>query len=751
MKRRSCCSFRASCLASVAACLASTSSVLPSQALRLASSWADSLSRPAALNCSGVICCWIGASSAGAWASTAAGANARAAATSSGAPAREANVEMKGRSDCSRAMRCSSGRLPASVDPPHVGPVPRAWSMDSSAPLDLDALLASPAVHSSAPGTVAASPTGVPTIAQSIAPVLRQGLAQALASIEAPLLRRDPEPVLETTLETLCRLGADGETLVAAILYAIPSAQAGPLEKSHPAVAALLEGQRAAAQVWSLHAQHGSQASSEGLRRLLLAIVRDLRVVPILLARQLARMRLAAQLPEAQRRDLAQLTRDIHAPLANRLGIWQLKWELEDLAFRHLEPDTYKQIARLIDEKRGDRERYIQQVRRTLQDAMAAQGIRADVAGRPKHIYSIWKKMRRKDVPISELYDLRAVRVLVDDVAACYAALGVVHSTWAPISSEFDDYIARPKRNDYRSLHTAVIGPEGKTLEVQIRTFEMHRQAELGVAAHWKYKEAGSQSADAAFDRKIAWMRKLLEAHGSETDESAAGALSGEFDNELVEDRVYVLTPKGEVIDLPAGATPLDFAYHVHTQVGHRCRGAKVDGRIVPLDHKLRTGDRVEILTGKHEEPRRDWLIASNGFLASGRSREKVRTWFHKLDRARNEQAGKELLDKELRRMGLLGADLEPARERFKLDSDGELFVQVALGDLGPHQVARVLLEAERAAAAPAEAVPAAVVPGRATRADARRSQEFTVEGVGNLLVQLARCCQPVAGEPIVG
>src|SRR5688572_19694097 len=736
MKRRSCCSFRASCLASVAACLASTSSVLPSQALRLASSCADSLSRPAALNCSGVICCWIGASSAGAWASTAAGANARAAATSSGAPAREANVEMKGRSDCSRAMRCSSGRLPASVDPPHVGPVPRAWSMDSSAPLDLDALLASPAVHSSAPGTVAASPTGVPTIAQSIAPVLRQGLAQALASIEAPLLRRDPEPVLETTLETLCRLGADGETLVAAILYAIPSAQAGPLEKSHPAVAALLEGQRAAAQVWSLHAQHGSQASSEGLRRLLLAIVRDLRVVPILLARQLARMRLAAQLPEAQRRDLAQLTRDIHAPLANRLGIWQLKWELEDLAFRHLEPDTYKQIARLIDEKRGDRERYIQQVRRTLQDAMAAQGIRADVAGRPKHIYSIWKKMRRKDAPISELYDLRAVRVLVDDVAACYAALGVVHATWAPVPSEFDDYIARPKRNDYRSLHTAVIGPEGKTLEVQIRTYEMHRQAELGVAAHWKYKEAGSQSADAAFDRKIAWMRKLLEAHGE-----GEGALSGEFDSELVEDRIYVLTPKGEVIDLPAGATPLDFAYHVHTQVGHRCRGAKVDGRIVPLDHKLRTGDRVEILTGKHAEPRRDWLIASNGFLASSRSREKVRTWFHKLDRARNEQEGKELLDRELRRLGVLGADLAPLHERFNVHSDGDLHVLVALGDVGPHQVGRALLELERSTE---ESASTPIQVSRAPRKVANRTTEFTVEGVGNLLVQLARCCQPV-------
>ncbi|GAB3378476.1 bifunctional (p)ppGpp synthetase/guanosine-3',5'-bis(diphosphate) 3'-pyrophosphohydrolase [Lysobacter fragariae] len=592
------------------------------------------------------------------------------------------------------------------------------------------------------PATLLAQPA-----AQVIASPLRGALADSYADPAACEPVRDPSAIIEGTLDALALLGADGETVAAAILDVCPL-KAGPqaaLEKKFPAVAALLEGQRAASQVWSLHAQHGAHASNEGLRRLLLAIVRDLRVVPILLARQLARMRQAATLPEGERRALAELTRDIHAPLANRLGIWQLKWELEDLAFRYLEPDTYKQIARLLDEKRGDRERYIEQVKRTLRDAMAAQGVNADIAGRPKHIYSIWKKMRRKDVPIGELYDLRAVRVLVDDVAACYAALGIVHATWAPIPSEFDDYIARPKRNDYRSLHTAVVGPEGKTLEVQIRTFDMHRQAELGVAAHWKYKEVGSHSADAAFDRKIAWMRRLLESHGE-----GEGALRGELDTELVEDRIYVLTPKGEVIDLPSGATPLDFAYHVHTEVGHRCRGAKVDGRIVPLDHKLRSGDRVEIMTAKTGEPRRDWLVASNGFLASGRSRDKVRAWFHKLDRARNESEGKDMLDKELRRLGLLGADLAPARERFRAEDDGDLYVQVALGDLGPHQVGRVLLEAERAANAPAEDA-ATIAVSRAPRRVPRRATDFTVEGVGNLLVQLSRCCQPVAGEPIVG
>ncbi|MFC3552349.1 RelA/SpoT family protein [Lysobacter cavernae] len=586
----------------------------------------------------------------------------------------------------------------------------------------------------------------------TIAAPLRRALQQAADNPQAAADARDPAPTVASMLDALALLGADGDTVVAATLHAYPAWQTGlgpVIEHDFPAVAALLDGQRAAAQVWALHAERHGQSGSEGLRRLLLAIVRDLRVVPILLARQLARMRHAERLPEAERRELAALTRDIHAPLANRLGIWQLKWELEDLAFRYLEPATYKQIARLLDEKRVDRERYIEQVKHTLREAMAAQGVQAEIAGRPKHIYSIWKKMQRKDVPIGELYDLRAVRVLVDDLGACYAALGVVHATWAPIPSEFDDYIARPKRNDYRSLHTAVVGPEGKTLEVQIRTHDMHRQAELGVAAHWKYKEVGSHSADAAFDRKIAWMRKLLEASADGARDEAA--LAGEFDTELVEDRIYVLTPKGEVIDLPAGATPLDFAYHVHTEVGHRCRGAKVDGRIVPLDHKLRSGDRVEILTAKTGEPRRDWLVVANGFLASSRSRDKVRAWFHKLDRARNEVAGKDLLDKELRRLGLLGADLAPAREKFNLAVDADLYVQVALGDIGPHQVGRALLEHERAAAAPVAPSATTVTTVPPPRRQPRKTTDFTVEGVGNLLVQLARCCQPVPGEPIVG
>ncbi|MCC4597960.1 bifunctional (p)ppGpp synthetase/guanosine-3',5'-bis(diphosphate) 3'-pyrophosphohydrolase [Xanthomonas campestris pv. phormiicola] len=598
--------------------------------------------------------------------------------------------------------------------------------------------------HSSHPGLEALLQRPA---AAALAPALREALLQAWQA-QPEQATRAPWPVLADTLDALALLSADEAALLAALLFDLPGlrAQLAQLPVAPPAraqaVGGLLDGQDAADQVWALHAGREAGRNSEGLRRLLLSIVQDLRVVPILLARQLAKMRVADKLPEAQRRALAQLTRDIHAPLANRLGIWQLKWELEDLAFRHLEPDTYRRIAREVDESRVARERYIEAVKKLLSKALGEQGLQAEISGRPKHIYSIWRKMQKKRLAFDQLYDLRAVRVMVDDVAACYAALGVVHALWAPVPSEFDDYIARPKANDYRSLHTAVVGPEGRTIEVQIRTHEMHAQAELGVAAHWKYKEGG-KGAEKAFDRKITWMRQLLE----QSQDGEQGGLAGALDAELVEDRVYALTPMGEVIDLPQGATPLDFAYHVHTMVGHRCRGAKVNNRIVPLTHKLRSGDRVEILTGKEAEPRRDWLLPANGYLASGRSRDKVRAWFHKLDRARNVQAGKDLLERELKRLGLQHADLLPAAKKFHADGIEELYIQVALGDVGPSQVGRALHEAERAAAQPA----APALPRPTARRGGLAKSKFTVQGVGNLLVQLARCCQPVAGEPIAG
>ncbi|ROQ43897.1 GTP pyrophosphokinase [Stenotrophomonas maltophilia] len=553
--------------------------------------------------------------------------------------------------------------------------------------------------------------------------------------------------VLGDTFDALALLSADESSLVAALLFDLPALRerSASLPLGNPAaVGGLLDGLDAADQVWALHAGREAGRNSEGLRRLLLAIIQDLRVVPLLLARQLARMRAADRLDdEEQRRALAQLTRDIHAPLANRLGIWQLKWELEDLAFRYLEPDTYRRIAREVDETRIARERYVENVKKLLSRDLAANGINAEVSGRPKHIYSIWRKMQKKRLSFDQLYDIRAVRVMVDDVGACYAALGVVHALWAPVPSEFDDYIARPKANDYRSLHTAVVGPEGRTIEVQIRTHDMHAQAELGVAAHWKYKEGG-KGGEKAFDRKITWMRQLLE----QAQEASASGLAGALDAELTEDRVYALSPKGEVMDLPQGATPLDFAYHVHTMVGHRCRGAKINGRIVPLTYRLRSGDRVEILTAKEADPRRDWLLPANGYLASNRSREKVRNWFHKLDRARNVQAGRELLDRELKRLGLAQADLSAVLKKFHADSVEDLYIQVALADTGPNQVSRALLEAERAANQP-PAPPA--LPRPTARREGLGKSKFTVQGVGNLLVQLARCCQPVAGEPIVG
>ncbi len=604
----------------------------------------------------------------------------------------------------------------------------------------------------------AVAPTTTP-YAQALARLPAGALPVPLAAFwreraEAGAPMRDRADVLLDTLAILSTLNADAEVMAAALLDALvdiePLAAEAKIEIPER-LQVLLEGQRASSRVWALHRDHGGGRNPEGMRRLLLALVRDLRVVTIVLARQLSRMRAAWRLPAEEQRALAQLTRDIHAPLANRLGIWQLKWELEDLAFRVLEAETYVRIARLLDDNRSGRERFIQSALGQLRGVLAENGIAADIAGRPKHIYSIWKKMRKKDAPIGELYDLRALRVLVDDVPTCYAVLGLVHALWVPIPSEFDDYIARPKPNGYRSLHTAVIGPEGKTLEVQIRTREMHAQAELGVAAHWRYKE-GSAAGGAAMDKRIAWMRKLLEQAADAAKDGEASPLQG-MDADLAEERVYALTPNGDVVDLPQGGTVLDFAYQVHSMVGHRCRGAKVDGRIVPLNTQLQSGQRVEILTGKTAEPRRDWLQAGSGFLASSRSRDKVRAWFNKLDRARNLQAGRELLDRDLRRMGLLHADLQPVLGKFNAATVDELLVLVALGDVGPNQVGRALLELERAAqeaAAPAASTSTSIVPPK-SHASAAKASTVTVQGVDNLLAQVARCCQPLPGEAIVG
>ncbi|KRE88647.1 (p)ppGpp synthetase [Frateuria sp. Soil773] len=562
-------------------------------------------------------------------------------------------------------------------------------------------------------------------------------LAEALAACTGRLANPDE---CADVLDLLAMLGCDAQTQAAALWFELARMDAAAWE-AHAAklpeeLRRLVEGQRAAGKVWTLHAQRAPEGGSEGLRRLLLAIIRDLRVVFVLLARQLAKMRAAAALPEPERLALARLTRDIHAPLANRLGIWQLKWELEDLAFRHLQPDIYRRIARLLDERRADREAFIRESLDELQRALDAAGIRAELAGRPKHIYSIWKKMQRKSLDFSDLYDIRAVRVLVDSVADCYAALGVVHTLWPHLPREFDDYLARPKGNGYRSLHTAVVGPRGKTLEVQIRTHEMHRANELGVAAHWRYKEGGG--ADAEFEAKIAWMRKLLEPRGGDE-----GELAAELRTELLEDRVYLLTPKGEVFDLPHGATVLDFAYHVHTEVGHRCRGAKVNGRIVPLTFQPSSGDRVEIITAKMAEPSRDWLSAHHGYLNTSRARDKVRAWFRRIAHDANLAAGRAMFERELKRLALPQADVSRLPAQFHLKTHDELLVALALGEVTPGQIARLLQEA----AQPVEPER----PPLAARQPAPDGGALRIEGVGNLLTVLARCCQPLPGDAVRG
>jgi GTP pyrophosphokinase len=565
-------------------------------------------------------------------------------------------------------------------------------------------------------------------------------LAEALELCQASAVN---QPECVDVLDLLAMLGCDAQTQAAALWFAL--AQVEPARWDAVASALpedlrrLVEGQRAAEKVWALHAQRSADGGSEGLRRLLLAIIRDLRVVFVLLARQLAKMRAAAALPEDERQALARLTRDIHAPLANRLGIWQLKWELEDLAFRFLQPDVYRRIAKLLDERRTDRETFIRESLDELGKALADAGIRAELAGRPKHIYSIWKKMQKKGLEFSELYDIRAVRVLVDNVADCYAAVGVVHTLWPHLPREFDDYLARPKGNGYRSLHTAVIGPRGKTLEVQIRTHEMHRANELGVAAHWRYKEGGN--GDAEFEAKIAWMRKLLDARA----EDESGALAADLKTELLEDRVYLLTPKGEVFDLPHGATVLDFAYHVHTEVGHRCRGAKVNGRIVPLTFQPVSGDRVEILTAKLAEPSRDWLSPHHGYLNTSRAREKARGWFRRIAHDTNLAAGRGLLERELKRLALPAADLTKLPAHFHLKTHDELLVALALGEVSGGQIARVLQEA----AQPVEPAPPAPPP--VARHVAPDHGALRIEGVGNLLTVLARCCQPLPGDSVRG
>ena len=480
---------------------------------------------------------------------------------------------------------------------------------------------------------------------------------------------------------------------------------------------------------------------SEGLRKMLLAIVTDPRLVLIKLAAQLHKLRESKDAPDAERHRLAYETRQVYAPLANRLGVWQLKWQLEDWSFRYLEPDNYKRVAAWLAAKRGDRERYIDDVIAILREELGKAHIDADIAGRPKHIYSIWRKSQRKGLAFDQVFDVRAVRVLVATIADCYAALGVVHGLWPYIPGEFDDYIATPKDNAYRSLHTAVIGPGKLPLEIQIRTREMHEHAELGVAAHWRYKEGGR--ANPAYEQKIVWLRQLLEPGAGERQESDGDFLE-RVRSEVFEDRVYALSPRGEVIELQKGSTPLDFAYHVHTDLGHRCRGAKVNGRMVALNTVLANGDQVEIVTGKQLNPSRDWLVPSLGYLASPRNRSKVRAWFRKLDEEQNRQQGKQILERELQRLAIHSVTLPELIGEFNFTTADQLYQAIGEGDINVAQI----IGAVQRRARPQE-LPSPIA--RRPAASPKETSGITIEGVGDLLSNFARCCGPVPPEGIVG
>ena len=554
--------------------------------------------------------------------------------------------------------------------------------------------------------------------------------------------------------EILADLKLDQDSLVAAVLYR--GVREGQIQlpvvsqRFGAVVAKLIDGVlRMAAISASLSPRHsmvlGTQGQVENLRKMLVAMVDDVRVALIKLAERTCAIRAVKSADDEKRHRVAREVFDIYAPLAHRLGIGHIKWELEDLSFRYLEPDQYKQIAKLLHERRLDRERFITDVMTQLREELQATGVEADISGRAKHIYSIWRKMQRKGLEFSQIYDVRAVRVLVPEMRDCYTALGIVHTLWRHIPKEFDDYIANPKENGYRSLHTAVIGPEGKVLEVQIRTHAMHEEAELGVCAHWKYKGTDVKSGSNHYEEKISWLRQVLEWHEELGD---IGGLAEQLRVDIEPDRVYIFTPDGHAIDLPKGATPLDFAYRVHTEIGHNCRGAKINGRIVPLNYSLQTGEQVEIITSKHGTPSRDWLNPNLGYITTSRARAKIVHWFKLQARDQNVAAGKTLLERELTRLGLPQVDFEKLAEKANMKTAEDMFAALGAGDLRLAQLvnlAQQLVEPERGNEQ------LELIPRKAAGYKPGKRGDIQIQGVGNLMTQMAGCCQPLPGDAIVG
>ena len=591
------------------------------------------------------------------------------------------------------------------------------------------------------------------------------GLIRRACELAEPLYAGQIEltgtPLLHHALGSaaiLVGMHMDHETIAATILHAAPEFLddwTEKIEKDFGANVKMLvdgisrmEKIRLFSEVRGAKDKDEATQQIESLRKMLLAMVQDIRVVLIKLAERTQTMRTLAGASADQQKLIAQLTRSIFAPLANRLGVWQLKWELEDLSVRYLEPALYKKIARLLDERRADREQFITDVVRQLKQSLGQMGIEAEVTGRPKHIYSIINKMQRKQIAFEQLYDVRAVRILVADVAACYTALSLVHELWPPIEGEFDDYIAHPKSNHYRSLHTAVIGPRGLALEVQIRTHDMHQHSELGVAAHWRYKEGkkSQEKSEPGFDEKIAWLRQILEWKADLADQNGEQINNPLLAQGIFSDQVYVLTPQGKVIALPKGATPVDFAYTLHTDLGHRTRGAKVDGSIVPLSYKLQNAQRVEILTIKQGAPSRDWINPALGFLQSPRARAKVRAWFKEQNFDESVAQGRTQLDKELHRLGVIAINQEKLAQRLHYNNLEDL-----LAAIGRNQVTQ-----RRIAVAIQQELPNKIIeatkPNVFKPATQRTAKEdITVGGVNNLLTRIAKCCNPIPGDAIAG
>lgn len=494
---------------------------------------------------------------------------------------------------------------------------------------------------------------------------------------------------------------------------------------------------------------HVSGTHIDNIRKMLLAMVDDVRAVVIKLSERLCHLRMVKDEDEETKVISAKETVNIYAPLANRLGIGQLKWELEDLSFRYLHPNTYKKIAKLLDEKRLDREQYMVDFVGDLSSHLKTLNVKGEVLGRPKHIFSIWKKMQQKSLDFDQLFDVRAVRIVVDKLQDCYSTLGAVHTNWKHLASEFSDYVATPKPNGYQSIHTVVLGPEGKSIEVQIRTQQMDDDAELGVAAHWRYKEGTASGKTTGFDDKISWLRKILQW---QEDVTESGELIDEFRSQVFEDRIYVFTPSGEVIDLPVNSTPLDFAYYIHSNVGNTCTGAKVFGRIVPFTHKLKTGDQVEILRSKSATPSRDWLNPNLHYIHTSRARSKVQYFFKHADKDKNIAAGKEQLDTELSKSHLSHVDLTKTFKRFNVTSIDDLYGAIGSGGARLQQVINYLQQKEEQSKTPADIDPQSLVkesnPSQKLKSDANG---ITVSGVGNLLTHMAKCCHPVPGDNILG